>query len=87
MDSFLSVSQVTNLRNSCFIFLKDGAFNVCLNQCIKSIINLLNQIHTLAVDQKLILCTANITKDNLYAVNTNNNIPLFAASTYCQIFS
>jgi hypothetical protein len=81
VDSLLSVSQVTSLKESCFIFLKDVAYNICLNP---SIINLLSQIHTLAVAQNLILCTVNITKDKLYAVNTNtnNSIPLFVASTY-----
>ena len=81
VDSLLSVSQVTKLRNSCFIFLKDVAINVCLNP---SIVNLLNQIHTLAVEQNLVLCTANLTSDNLYSVNTKNTptSKLMANATY-----
>ena len=84
VDSLVSVSQTTSLTDSCFIFLKDVAYNICLNP---SIINLLSQIHTLAVSHNLILCTANLTKDKLYAVNntqSNDNIPMFAASTYYQ---
>ena len=85
VDSLISVSQATNLNNSCFIFLKDVAFNICLNP---SIVNLLNQIHALAVEQKLILCTAKLTTDNLYAVNATTTdtttSPLFAAATYYQ---
>ena len=83
VDSLLSVSHVTKLRNSCFIFSKNKAFNIVLTP---SIINLLSQINSLAVAQKLILCTASLTKDNLYAVDPtiNPTPPLFAASTYYQ---
>ena len=84
VDSLFSVSQTTSVKDSCFIFLKDIAYNICLNP---SIINLLSQIHTLAVSHNLILCTANLSKDKLYEVNTTqstNHIPMFAASTYYQ---
>jgi hypothetical protein len=83
VDRLLSVSQITTLRNSCFIFLKDVAFNVCSTP---SVINLLIQIYTLAVEQNLVLCTANLTHDNLYSVNTtatdNPTSPLLANATY-----
>jgi hypothetical protein len=83
VDSLLSVSQMTELKNSCFIFFKDVAYEISLTS---SIINLLTQIHTLAVNENLILCTAPLTTDKLYAVDTNNKntIPSFAASTYYQ---
>ena len=41
VDSLISVSQVTKLHNSCGIFLKDVALNICLTPSIN---NLLNQI-------------------------------------------
>jgi hypothetical protein len=47
VDSLISVSQVTKLHNSCVIFLKDVALNICLTP---SIITLLNQIKSIAVD-------------------------------------
>ena len=85
VDSLLSVSQMTDLKNSVFIFLKDVAYEISLTS---SIIDLLTKIHTLAVHENLILCTAPITKDKLYAVNmkntTNIHIPSFAAPTYYQ---
>ena len=83
VDSLISVSQMTDLKNSCFIFFKEVAYEISLTS---SIINLLTQIYTLAVDQNLILCTAPLTTDKLYAVDnvTTSKIPLFAASTYYQ---
>jgi hypothetical protein len=79
VDSLLSVSQVINLNDGCFIFLKDKTLNVCLNP---SIIKLLSQIHSLAVEEHLILYTANITKYNFYAVNTHTDHTI--PSTYYQ---
>ena len=63
VDSLISVSQVSKLHNSCVIFVKDLAFNICLTP---SIVNLLNQIKSIAVADKLLLCTAPLTADNLY---------------------
>ena len=85
VDSLISVSQVTKLHNSCVIFLKDIAFNICLNP---SIITLLNQIKSIAVDNNLLLCTAHLTVDNLYAVDSKNtdntSSKLLANATYYQ---
>ena len=85
VDSLISVSQVTKLHNSCVIFLQDVAFNICLTP---SIINLLNQIKSIAVADKLLLCKATLTADNLYAVDKQNTYntssPLVANSTYYQ---
>lgn len=85
VDSLVSISQVTKLHNSCVIFLKDVAFNLCLTP---QIISLLYQINSVAVADNLLLCTATLTKDNLYAVDTtiNNNklSSLIANASYYQ---
>ena len=85
VDSLLSVSQITKLRNSCFIFLEKSALNIVLTP---SIIILLNQIHSIAVAENLLLCTASLTADNLYAVDTQHTTSppssLLANATYYQ---
>ena len=85
VDSLVSISQITKSRNSCVIFLKDSALNICLND---SIISLLNKINSVAVDNNLILSTASLTRDNLYAMDNpviqNKFIPLIANATYYQ---
>jgi hypothetical protein len=85
VDSLISVSQVTKLRNSCVIFFKDIALTIFLRP---SIITLLNQTNSIAVDNNLLLCTAALTTDNLYAVNDpiidNKLSPLLANATYYQ---
>jgi hypothetical protein len=83
VDSLLSVSQIIKLRNSCFIFLEKSALNIVLTP---SIINLLKQIHSIAVAKNLLLCTASLTDDNLYAVDkqhtTSPPSSLLANATY-----
>ena len=83
VDSLVSISQVTKLNNSYVIFLEDSALNVCLND---SIISLLQQINSIAVDNNLLLSTATLTRDNLYAMDNpiihNKLPPLIANATY-----
>ena len=82
VDSLLSVSQITKLCNSCFIFLEKSALNIVLTP---SIIILLKQIHSIAVAENLLLCTASLTADNLYAVDKQPTSPpssLLANATY-----
>ena len=66
-------------------FLEDSALNVCLND---SIISLLQQINSIAVGNNLLLSTATLTRDNLYAMDNpviqNKFIPLIANATYYQ---
>ena len=62
VDSLVSVSQMTKFHDCCIMFLKDKALTISLTP---SIIHLLNQIKTIAVENKLILCTATLTVDNL----------------------
>ena len=85
VDSLLSVSQICKLKDSCFIFSKTNAINISLTSDIKT---LLSQINDIAVTQNLILCTATLTNDNLYAVDntmSNNTLsPLSANATYYQ---
>ncbi len=85
VDSLVSVSQMTNFHDCCIVFLKDKALTICLTP---TIINLLNQIKTIAVDNNLLLCTSTLTTHNLYAVDNttidNTSSPLVANSTYYQ---
>ncbi len=80
VDSLVSVSQLTKLHNNCIIFLEKSAMNISLTP---SIITLLTKIHSIAVDENLILCTASLT-----AVDNSNTThlasPLLANATYYQ---
>jgi hypothetical protein len=67
-------------------FLKDSALNVCLNDSIISLLQ--QQINSIALDNNLLLSTATLTRDNLYAMDNpiiHNKIPpLIANATYYQ---
>ena len=69
VDSLISLSQITKSLNSCVMFLEKAAFNICLTS---PIIPLLSQIKTIAEENNLLLCTATLTADNLYAVDKHN---------------